>query len=365
MKIFAINPGSTSTKVALFDDDRELWSESESYPVEVIAQSKNMTDRVEFRYTKILAMLEKHNTKISDIDAFAGRGGLLRPLESGAWIVNDAMLEDIYEEGYGVHASNLGAPLARRLALESGGKPAYIVDPVVVDERIREATLSGVPELPFRSIFHALNQRAVAHRVAKQLGRPYDSCSFVVAHLGGGVSVGAHRRGRVVDVNQALGGTGPMSPERAGTVPAQGLIDMCFSGQFTKAEINKKITGQGGLAAHLGTNDFREVTKMVEDGDEKAKLVFDALCHQIAKEIAAMASVLRGDVDAIIITGGLAHSKALCHGIKERVCWISRVIVSPGEDELSALADGVFRVLNGEEEGKVYQKQQYCLETTE
>lgn len=354
MKIFVINPGSTSTKVALFDDDKELWSESESYPVEIIAQSKNIAEKIDFRYNKILAMLGRHNIKISDIDAFAGRGGLLRPLKSGAWAVNDAMLEHIYDERYGVHASNLGAPLAHRLAREAGGKHAYIVDPVVVDERYPEAAVSGVPELPFRSIFHALNQRAVAHRVAKQLGRSYDNCSFVVAHMGGGVSVGAHRRGRVVDVNQALGGTGPMSPERAGTVPAQELIDMCFSGKFTRPEINKKITGQGGLVAHLGTNDFREVMKMVENGDERAKLIFDALCHQIAKEVGAMASVLRGDVDAVIITGGLAHSKELCLGIKERVSWISRVIVSPGEDELRALAEGVLRVFNGEDEGKVY-----------
>lgn len=354
MKILAINPGSTSTKVALFENDGELWSESESYPVHVIAQSNDIAERIEFRCAKILAMLERHGTRLSDIDAFAGRGGLLRPLESGAWIVSDAMLKDIYDERYGVHASNLGAPLARRLALEAGDKPAYIVDPVVVDERVPEAAVSGVPELPFRSIFHALNQRAVAHRVAKQLGRPYGSCSFVVAHLGGGVSVGAHRKGRVVDVNQALGGTGPMSPERAGTVPAQGLIDMCFSGEFTRDEINKKITGKGGLASHLGTNDFREVVKMAGAGDEKAKLIFNALCHQIGKEIGAMASVLCGDIDAIIITGGLAHSKELCQGIKERVSWMSRIIVSPGEDELSALAEGVLRVLSGEDEGKVY-----------
>lgn len=354
MKILAINPGSTSTKVALFDNDSELWSESESYPVDVIAKSNDIAERIEFRYVKILAMLERHGTRISDIDAFAGRGGLLRPLESGAWIVSDAMLKDIYDEKYGVHASNLGAPLARRLAAEAGGRPAYIVDPVVVDERVPEAAISGVPELPFRSIFHALNQRAVAHRAAKQLGRSYGSCSFIVAHLGGGVSVGAHRKGRVIDVNQALGGTGPMSPERAGTVPAQGLIDLCFSGEFTKDEINKKITGKGGLASHLGTNDFREVMKMAECGDENAKLIFNALCHQIGKEIGAMATVLCGDIDAIIITGGLAHSKELCQGIKEKVSWISRVIVSPGEDELRALAEGVLRVLSGEDQGKVY-----------
>lgn len=356
MNILAINPGSTSTKIALFDDDRELWSESEAYPVEIIAQSKDIAERIEFRYDRILSILKRHNTQINDIDAFAGRGGLLRPVESGAWIVGEAMLEDIYREEYGVHASNLGAPLAYRLAQEAGGKPSYIVDPVVVDERVPEAAISGVPELPFRSIFHALNQRAVAHRVAEQLGKPYGSCSFVVAHLGGGVSVGAHRNGRVVDVNQALGGTGPMSPERAGTVPAQGLIDMCFSGELTKAEINAKITGQGGLAAHLGTNDFREIVKMVAGGDEKAKLIFEALCHQIAKEIGAMASVLRGDIDAIIITGGLAHSKELCEGIKERVGWISRVIASPGEDELRALAEGVLRVLRGEDKAKIYTK---------
>lgn len=356
MKIFAINPGSTSTKVALFEEGKELWSESESYAMEVIAPQKSMTERVEFRYNRIMRMLEKHNAAPSDIDAFAGRGGLLHPLESGAWLINDAMLDDVYSEKYGVHACNLGAPLAHRLALEAGGKHAYIVDPVVVDERIPEAAISGVPEIPFRSIFHALNQRAVAHRVAGELGKPYSECSFIVAHLGGGVSVGAHGCGRVIDVNQALGGYGPMSPERAGTVPAQGLVDMCCSGKYTKAELDKKITGQGGLAAHLGTNDFREVMKMVDKGNDKAALIFEALCHQVAREIGAAATVLRGKIDAIILTGGLAYSAELCRGIENRVSWIAGVIVSPGEDELRALAEGVARVLRGEDKAKIYEK---------
>lgn len=357
MKILAINPGSTSTKVALYEEDRELWSVSESYPVEVVSSQKNITERIKFRYERILQMLDAHETQITDIDAFAGRGGLLHPLESGAWLVNDAMLEDISSERFGVHASNMGAPLARCLAQEAGGKPAYIIDPVVVDERVPEAAISGVPEIPFRSIFHALNQRAVAHRAAKQLGKQYSDCSFVVAHLGGGISVGAHRRGRVIDVNQALGGTGPMSPERAGTIPAQGLVDMCFSGLFSRAEIDKKITGLGGFAAHLGTNDFREVMKRTENSDEKAKLIFKALCHQVAKEIGAAAVVLRGEIDAIIITGGLAHSKELCRGIHERVSWITRVIIFPGEDELRALAEGAARVLRGEDQAKTYVKE--------
>jgi len=356
MKIFAINPGSTSTKVALFEDERELWCESESYSAGTIAGVKTMAERIQFRYNRILHMLEVHDTKIVNIDAFAGRGGLLRPVESGAWLVNDAMIDDIFSESYGVHASNLGAPLARRLAQDAGGKPAYIVDPVVVDERIPEAAVSGVPELPFRSIFHALNQRAVAHQAAKQLGKSYGECNFVVAHLGGGVSVGAHRRGRIIDVNQALGGTGPMSPERAGTVPAQQLIDMCFSGKYKRDEINKKITGNGGLAAHLGTTDFREVIMSVKKGDSGARLIFDALCHQVAKEIGAAATVLRGEIDAVVITGGLAHSKELCAGIEERVSWIARFVVFPGEDELRALAEGVLRVLRDEDTPKIYSK---------
>lgn len=356
MKIFAINPGSTSTKVALFNDDRELWSESESYPADLVNSQKDITERIEFRCQRILQILEAHGTELTDIDAFAGRGGLLRPLESGAWLVGEAMLEDIYGESYGVHASNLGAPLAHRLARAAGGRPAYIVDPVVVDERIPEAAVSGIPEIPFRSIFHALNQRAVAHRAAKSLGKTYGECCFVVAHLGGGVSVGAHSCGRIVDVNQALGGFGPMSPERAGTVPAQELVNMCFSGKYTKAEINKKITGRGGLVAHLGTNDFREIVKMTSEGDGKAGLVFGALCHQIAKEIGAAATVLRGAADAVILTGGLAHSEELCGEIEKRVSWIARVIVSPGEDELRALAEGVSRVLRGEDAARTYEK---------
>lgn len=357
MKILAINPGSTSTKVALYEDDKELWSASESYPVEVISSQKNISERIDFRYEKILQILDSHQTEVADIDAFAGRGGLLHPLESGAWLVNDAMLEDIRGEGYGVHASNLGAPLAHRLALEGGGKPAYIVDPVVVDERISEAAVSGVPEIPFRSIFHALNQRAVAHRAAKQFGKQYGDCCFVVAHLGGGVSVGAHRLGRVIDVNQALGGSGPMSPERAGTIPAQGLVDMCFSGEFSRAEINEKLSGRGGLAAHLGTTDFREVVTMADNGDERAKLIFDALCHQVGKEIGAVATVLRGKVDAIIITGGLARNEQFCRAIEERVSWIAELIIFPGEDELRALAEGVLRVSRGDERAKSYEKE--------
>lgn len=357
MKILAINPGSTSTKAALFEDERCLWCEVENHPAEVIAKGRTMAERIEFRYGRILHILQTHDTKISDIDAFAGRGGLLHPVGSGAWLVNDAMEEDLLSESYGVHASNLGALLARRLAREAGDRPAYIVDPVVVDERVPEAAVSGVPELPFRSIFHALNQRAVAHRVAKQLGKSYGECNLVVAHLGGGVSVGAHRRGRIIDVNQALGGAGPMSPERAGTVPASALADMCFSGRYSREEINRKLTGGGGLVAHLGTTDFREVIKMMEGGDGKARLVFEALCHQVAKEIGAAATVLRGEIDAVIITGGLAHSEELRRGIEERTSWIGRIIAVPGEDELQALAEGVLRVLRGEDRAGIYEKE--------
>lgn len=356
MKIFVINPGSTSTKAALFESGRELWKESISHPIEIISTYKNIAAQLDFRYEVLLSILAKHDTALSEIDAFAGRGGLLHPLESGTWIVNEEMVDDLLSARYGSHASNLGGPIAERLAKEAGGKPAYIVDPVVVDERIPEAKVSGMPEAPFLSIFHALNQRAVAHRIAKQMEKNIEECRFIVAHLGGGVSIGAHEKGRIIDVNQALGGFGPMSPERAGTIPGQGLVDLCFSGLYTKEEIQKKVNGLGGVAAHLGTTDFREVLSRVDSGEEKAILVFNALCHQIAKEIGAAATVLQGNVDAIILTGGLAYSDLLCSGIKRRVDWIASVITVPGEDELLALAEGVARVMKGEENAKIYRK---------
>ena len=263
------------------------------------------------------------------------------------------MIEDLKEASRGEHASNLGGILAYEIASKLN-IPSFIVDPVVVDEMDDVARISGMPELERISIFHALNQKAVARRAAKEMGKPYEEVNFVVAHIGGGVSVGAHNKGRVIDVNNALDGDGPFSPERSGGVPIGGLAKMCFSGDYTLKDIKKKIKGLGGLVAYLDTNDGREVVSRIENGDKEAELIYKAMAYQISKEIGAYATALKGDVDAIILTGGIAYDKMFTSWIKECVGYISDVIIYPGEDEMSALANGGLRVLRKEEEAKIY-----------
>lgn len=349
MKIFVINPGSTSTKIALFDNLQQLWSETQRYDSSKLESFSTVMDQEQFRYDEIMKVLAEKGVAPSSFSAVVGRGGLLKPIQGGTYLVNSRMLEDVKSMAYGVHASNLGALLAIRFAAAAGDIPAFIVDPVVVDELADEARISGLPEIPRVSIFHALNQKAVARRAADELGKPLSKCRLVVAHMGGGVSVGAHLFGRVIDVNNALNGEGPMSPERSGSLPVGGLTSLCFSGKYSLAEVQKKINGQGGLVAHLGTNDLREVEKRIAAGDEKAALVFEALSLQIAKEIGACAAVLKGEVDAIVLTGGLAYSDKLCERIVARVGFIARVLRYPGEDEMLALAQGALRVLRSEE----------------
>ena len=353
MKVLALNPGSTSTKVALFEDGREIWNETQRYDTDVLKQFGSIPDQMEFRLGEIEKSLDAHGVSPGDLSAVVGRGGLLKPIESGTYEVNDAMLSDLQSCKWGAHASNLGALLALRLAAEGSGR-AFIVDPVVVDEMDPLARYSGLPEIGRRSIFHALNQKAVARRAAAELEKPYEQCRMIVAHMGGGISVGAHDRGRVVDVNNALDGDGPFSPERAGSLPAGGLVRLAFSGKYDLPQMLKMLTGQGGLVAHLGTNDFREVQKRKDQGDEKAALIFEALAYQMAKEIGACAAVLEGAVDVIILTGGLAYSEEFTSLIRDRISFIAPVKIYPGEDEMKALADGAFRILSGEEEPKVY-----------
>lgn len=349
MKIFVINPGSTSTKIALYDDERCLWTDTQRYDTKMLEGFSTIIDQEQFRYSEILKVLESKQVTPSDFDAVVGRGGLMKPIKGGTYLVNSAMLKDLKQMTYGAHASNLGALLAIRFATAAGDIPAFIVDPVVVDELADEARISGLPEIPRISIFHALNQKAVARRAAADLKKNVNECNLIVAHMGGGVSVGAHQQGRVIDVNNALDGEGPMSPERSGGLPVGGLIELCFSGKYTLKEIQKMINGKGGLVAHLGTNDLREVEKRVESGEPNAKLVFDALCLQISKEIGSCSAVLKGQVDAIVLTGGLAYSDQLCQSISEKVTFIAPVLRYPGEDEMQALAEGAFRVLQGME----------------
>jgi len=352
-RLLIINPGSTSTKIAIYDNEKPVLEQTLRHSNEELAPYSTIIDQYEFRKNVILDTLNSNGINISKLNAVVGRGGLLKPMEGGTYRVNDRMLEDLRNAIMGQHASNLGAIIANEIASQLG-IPAFIVDPVVVDEMDDIARLSGMPEISRKSILHALNQKAVARRAAADLGKKYEDLNLIVAHMGGGISVGAHRKGRVVDVNNALDGEGPFSPERAGGLPVGGLIKLCYSGKYTLEEMKKKLVGKGGLVAYLGTNDGREVTKMIEAGDKNAELVYEAMAYQVAKEIGACAAVLEGKVDAVCITGGLAYDSRLMGWIKERVEFIAEVRIYPGEDEMIALAQGGLRVLRGEEQAKEY-----------
>ena len=353
IKSLIINPGSTSTKVGVFEDETLLFEETLRHPTEEIAKYASIIDQKDFRKQIILDFLKEKNCDVHSLDVIVGRGGLLKPIPGGTYAVSDELLADLKKGVQGQHASNLGGILAREIG-DAIGKPSYIVDPVVVDELTDVARISGMPELPRRSIFHALNQKAVARRYAKEHGTTYEALNLIVIHMGGGVSVGAHSKGKVVDVNNILDGAGCFSPARAGPVPVGDLIKMCFSGKYTQQEIYKKICGNGGFNAYLHTNDARVVEKMVEEGDEYAKLIQDAFYYQIAKDAGAMAAVLHGKVDQIILTGGIAYAQLTVDKLTESLGWIAPITVYPGEDELLALAQGGLRVMTGEEEAKVY-----------
>lgn len=352
--ILAINPGSTSTKIAVYKDGRELFCKTLRHSSEELAPYKTVIDQLEFRKQTIKNALKENSIALSDLNLIVGRGGLVRPIPSGVYIVNDAMIDDIKSGKNGEHASNLGAMIARDLADEVGGIMAIIADPVVVDELDPVARITGHPAFRKISIFHALNQKAIAKLYAREYGKNYNELNLIVAHLGGGVSVGIHKKGRVVDVNDALSGDGPFSPERSGSLPAAQLVDICFSGKHSKDEIKKMISGKGGVVAYLGTNSFQEVEKRVEEGDKEAQLISDAFAYQLAKEIGAMATVVSGEVDAIILTGGIAYNKGLMESVKRKVSFIAPVSIYPGEDEMGALAQNGFSVLEGKEEAKVY-----------
>lgn len=353
IKSLIINPGSTSTKIGVFEDETLLFEETLRHSTEEIAQYASIVDQKDFRKQIIMDLLEEKKFDIHSLQVIVGRGGMLKPIPGGTYAVTDDLLEDLKIGRQGQHASNLGGILAREIG-DSIGVPSYIVDPVVVDELMPIARYSGVPELPRTSVFHALNQKAVAKRYAKEQNVAYDSLRLIVVHMGGGVSVGAHENGCVVDVFNALDGDGAFSPERAGAVPSGALIKMCFSGEYTEKEVYKKIVGNGGFNAYLGTNDMRNVEKMVNEGDDHAKEVREAFILQVSKNIGSMAAVLNGKVDQIILTGGIAYNKSVTDGLAERVGFIAPITVYPGEDELLALTQGALRVLNGEEQAMVY-----------
>nr|WP_296438736.1 butyrate kinase [uncultured Acetatifactor sp.] len=353
IKSLIINPGSTSTKIGVFEDETLLFEETLRHSTEEIAQFASIVDQKDFRKKIITDLLESRKFDIKSLNVVVGRGGMLKPIPGGTYAVSEELLADLKAGVQGQHASNLGGILAKEIG-DSIGVPSYIVDPVVVDELMPIARYSGVPELPRVSIFHALNQKAVAKRYAKETGKAYESLRLIVVHMGGGVSVGAHENGKVIDVFNALDGDGAFSPERAGGVPNGALIKMCFSGKYTEKEVYGKMVGKGGFNAYLGTNDMREVTKMADGGNEEAIEAKQAFLLQVAKDIGSMACVLKGKVDQIIVTGGIAYGADVVAALKERAEWIAPFTVYPGEDELLALAQGALRVLKGEEEAKNY-----------
>lgn len=354
IQVLAINPGSTSTKIAVYHDTSPVFIQTIRHTSEELSPFERVTDQYTFRKDLILQQLHDADIDLSSLSIIMGRGGLLKPVESGVIEVNEKMIHDLKSCKYGEHASNLGGILAYDIAQSIPNASAYISNPVVVDELNELARISGHPLLPRRSIFHALNQKAVARQHAKSIMRKYEELNLIVVHLGGGITVGAHKKGSVVDVNQGLDGDGPFSPERSGTLPVGDLVRLCFSGEYSEKEILKMITGKGGLVAYLGTNSASEVEQRAASGDEDAKLIYDAMAYQVAKEIGAMASVLQYDVDGILITGGIAHDKYFTNQVISYTHRIAPVHVYPGEDEMAALAMNGMRVLTGELQVKSY-----------
>lgn len=354
MRILVINPGSTSTKIAIYQQERVIFLKTIRHTPEELRKFKRITDQFEFRKDVIIRELKGADVHVETIDAVIGRGGMVKPIASGVYRVNDTMRTDLLECKRGEHASNLGALIAADIAKQLPSAEAFIADPVVVDELEPLARYSGHPLFERRSVFHALNQKAVARSHAKSIMKKYEDLNLIVVHLGGGITVGAHKKGKVVDVNQGLDGDGPFSPERSGTLPVGQLIKVAFSGIYSQAKMNEMILGKGGMLAYLGTNDAYIAERAARDGDEKALQVLQAMAYQVSKEIGAMSTVLNGKVDAILITGGIANSKWFCNLISERVYRIAPIHLYPGEDEMGALAENATLALEGEIEIKEY-----------
>jgi butyrate kinase len=355
-RVLAINPGSTSTKIAVFDDVTPVFVKTLRHDAAKIAEFEGIIDQYEFRKELVLEVMKENNIEPKSLDAVVGRGGLVKPLKSGGtYIVNDIMLEDLKDPTrWGrIHASNLGAFIAKSIA-DDLGLTAYIVDPVPVDEFPEIARISGVPEIERKSLFHALNIRYIARLLARELGKYFVDCNMIGVHLGGGISVVAIEKSKAIDVNNGLLGMGPFSPQRAGGLPIGDLLDMAYSGEYTKKELVGKLAAKSGLLAYLGTDDGLEIEKRIQNGDQKAELIMSAMCYQIGKEIGACAAALKGNVDAIFITGGLAYDKFIVNYVTAMTKFIAPVHVIPGEREMEALTQGAVRVLKGMETGKNY-----------
>lgn len=350
--ILAINTGSTSTKAAVYRDENQVLELSLSHSAEELARFGSIPEQAEWRKSLILKALEENEIELESLSAVIGRGGLLRPIESGVYTVNDAMVEELRTTKQ-QHASNLSAPIAAQIAALCGVQ-AYIADPVVVDEFMELSRWSGIKDIRRRSIFHALNQKATARIYAAEIGRDYEDLNLVVAHLGGGISVAAHKKGRVIDCNNALDGEGPIAPERAGTIPAGDLVDLCFSGRYSQKEIRSMLVGKGGLVSLTGSNSVKDIATRAEQGDAESKLAIDLMVYTVAKQIGQMAVALQGNVDAILLTGGIAHSKAITSAISDYCRFLAPIEVYPGENELQSLALNALRVLRGDAEAKNY-----------
>ena len=351
--ILVINPGSTSTKIAVFRGMKCLFETELKHDAMALAAFEHFSGQVEYRLKELKKFLLEHAVNLQEVDVFIGRGGLLRPLASGVYRINDQMLDDLRECRHGEHASNLGAILAMEFARPTG-KPAYIANPVVVDELSPVARITGHPDVTRRSVFHALSHKAVAAKAAAKLGKPYEKCNLIVAHLGGGITIGAHEKGRVVDVNNALDGEGPFSPERTGALPLLSFYGYCHEQNWTRARVQKFITREGGLLAHLGTNDCEEIEKRVAAKDPKFTRVYDAFVYQVAKSIGAMAAALSGKVDAIVLTGGIVRAKIFVKKLTDRVRFIAPVYAIMQNSEMEALAGAALAACRGEQEVKSY-----------
>lgn len=352
-KILVLNLGSTSTKVALYEDEKAVWTDSVAHTPDDLKQCHSVFDQYELRKRSILGTLDRHGVSLDQIDTVATRGSNVKPIPGGIYAITQEMIDDMKSGTYGLHPNMYGGMVAYDLKLKHN-IPALTVDPPTIDELCNSARYSGIPQLTRQSRFHALNQKATARKVAARLGRKYDEINLIVAHLGGGISVGAHLKGRVVDVNNALDGDGPFSPERAGSLPAGDLVKLCFSNQYSLDQVMKLVQGGGGLAAYLGTTSGLEIEKQIGEGDRQAAEVFEAMSYQIAKEIGACATVLEGRVDAIALTGSLAYSKTLVESLTRKISFIAPVELDPGENEMDALAAGAMRYFNGQEQLATY-----------
>ena len=355
LRILVINPGSTSTKMAVYEDEKPVLLRNITHTAEDLAPFGDITEQQEFRRQLVIDELQKAGIPM-DFDAVIGRGGLVKPIAGGVYEINGKMVDDtLHGCVMHNHACNLGCLIAHEIAMTIPGCRAFIADPGVVDELSSLARISGSPLMPRICIWHALNQRAIARRYAHGIGKEYEDLNLIICHLGGGISVAAHEHGRAIDANNALDGEGPFSPERAGSLPAASLIRLCFSGKYTEKQLLKRIAGQAGLTAHLGTNNMREILARIRQGDEKAQLLVDAMLYHTAKQIASEAAVLCGDIDAILLTGGMAHSDYIVSELRRRIGFLAPVYTFPGEDEMEALASNALAVLQGKREAKVYE----------